>query len=173
MMGAEMEVKNEKGQALVELILFLPLMFTVYALVSGFANAIYGSINQQKFARNYFYYRVQNNSTTPKRPDDTVNWTQYGMYYVGWREKVVGEEPVQPCYRISLPILGANSETCDSNYTSTGSGEASTQFMRVGTVYGFCGATYVRNNKVSFLAPNRPDLNYRSVTDESSCLIAE
>lgn len=173
-MAAEMkEVQNDKGQALIELIIFLPLMFAVYALVSGFANAIYGSINQQKFTRNYLYYRVQNDSTTPNRPPDTVNWTKYGMYYVGWREKVVDDLPVQPCYRISLPITGAGSETCDSIYSGTGDDTPSTQFMRVGTVYGFCGATYLRNNKIVFLAPNRGDLTYQSVTDANSCLIDE
>lgn len=167
-----MKVRNEKGQALIELIIFLPLMFTVYALVNGFANAIYGSINQQKFTRNYLYYRTQNNSTIPRRPDNSLAWTKYGMYYVGWRERVIDEQPYQPCYRISIPITGAGSETCESTYTSDGD-SPSTQFMRIGTVYGFCGATYLRNNQINFLAPNRPDLNYQTVTDESSCLITE
>lgn len=165
--------KNEEGQALLELIVFLPLLFTVYAIVTGFANAIYGSINQQKFTRSYFYYRVQNNSTIPRRPPDGVNWKLYGMFFVGWREKVQDDRPFLPCYRISIPIANSSSEGCDDTYTSNGDDTPSSQFMRVGTVYGFCGATYVRSNNQSFFAPNRLDLNYMSVTDKLSCIIQE
>ena len=61
-----MSKNNQTGQALIELIIFLPLMFMFYSMISGFANAINASINQQKVARAYFYYKVQNNSTIPK-----------------------------------------------------------------------------------------------------------
>ncbi len=163
--------KNEKGQALLELIIFLPLMFTVYALVTGFANAIYGSINQQKATRAYFYYRVQNNSTIPRRPGPGLNWTQFGMYFVGWREKVVNEEPFHPCYRISIPVAQADGDSCDTEYTGSGDGGASTQFMRVGTVYGFCGGTYIRDNNAIITVPNQQGMNYQALIDRDSCVI--
>jgi hypothetical protein len=53
---------DQRGQALIELIIFLPLIFTLYGLIGGFANAINGSINQQKITRSYFYFRAQNSS---------------------------------------------------------------------------------------------------------------
>ena len=165
--------ENEKGQALLELIIFLPLMFTVYAIITGFANAIFGSINQQKATRAYFYYRVQNNSTIPRRPPQGVSWTKYGTYFVGWREKVQDERPLQPCYRISIPVANATDDTCDAEYTASGDDNPSTQFMRVGTVYGFCGATYVRANNFVFQVPHRSDLSYRDVVDRDSCVIKE
>ena len=67
-----MKRSHQKGQALIELIIFLPLMFMFYSMISGFANAINGSINQQKIARSYFYYRLQNNSTIPKPDADAA-----------------------------------------------------------------------------------------------------
>lgn len=165
--------KNEKGQALLELIIFLPLMFTVYAIITGFANAIFGSINQQKATRAYFYYRVQNNSTIPRRPDPGVAWTKYGSFFIGWREKIQDERPLQPCYRISIPVANAADDSCDAEYTAPSGSNPSTQFMRVGTVYGFCGATYVRANNVISMAPNRADLNFQTVVDRDSCIIQE
>lgn len=165
--------KNEKGQALLELIVFLPLMFTVYALVTGFANAIYGSINQQKATRAYFYYRVQNNSTIPRRPQEGVSWKRYGSFFVGWRIKVISDQPFYPCYRISIPVAKATDDSCDSEYTASGDDTPSTQFMRVGTVYGFCGATYVRQNNQSVFAPNVLGASYSQVTDQGSCLISD
>ena len=165
--------KNEEGQALLELIVFLPLLFTVYALVTGFANAIYGSINQQKATRAYFYYRVQNNSTIPRRPPDGTGWKRYGTFFVGWREKVQDDQPFLPCYRVSIPVANATDDNCDNEYSASGDDTPSTQFMRVGTVYGFCGATYVRNNNQSVLAPNQLGLNYNIVVDSNSCIIEQ
>lgn len=168
--------ENEKGQALLELIIFLPLMFTVYAIVTGFANAIFGSINQQKATRAYFYYRVQNNSTIPRRPPPGVSWTRYGTYFVGWREKVQQDLPFLPCYRISLPIANAEDDSCDAEYTGSDGNIPSTQFMRVGTVYGFCGATYLRQNNAIYMAPNNRSLGgqaYFSVIDRNSCIISD
>lgn len=160
--------KNEEGQALLELIIFLPLMFTVYALVTGFANAIFGSINQQKATRAYFYYRVQNNSTIPRRPVEP--WTVFGSFFVGWREKLVEDNPFQPCYRVSYPLAGRGQDegSCDEPYSET-----STQFMRVGTVYGFCGATYLQRNNAVFLLPNEPSASFAQVVDRGSCTIRQ
>lgn len=165
--------KDEKGQALLELIIFLPLMFTIYGIVTGFANAIYGSINQQKATRAYFYYRVQNNSTIPVRPDPRVNWTKYGTFFVGWRERVQDEAPLAPCYRITIPVSNPADDTCETEYTAGEGDTPSTQFMRVGTVYGVCGGTYVKGNNLIFWVPNRADLGYRALLDLDSCTIAE
>jgi hypothetical protein len=166
-----MENKNQKGQALIELIIFLPFMFIIYGLITGFANAIFGSINQQKATRAYFYYRVQNNSTIPRRPDSSVRWTKYGTYFVGWREKLVDDVPLHPCYKITIPLSSPDDDGCDSEYT--GGDRPSTQFMRVGTVYGFCGATYIRQNNLIFHVPHRADQSYLELLERDSCTISE
>lgn len=163
--------KHEEGQALLELIVFLPLMFTIYAVITGFANAIFGSINQQKAARAYFYYRVQNNSTIPRRPDPSVTWNKYGTFFIGWREKTIDRFPVAPCYRISIPVSDPADTNCDEAYSGDPGSSPSTQFMRVGTIYGMCGATYHKVNNLIFFSPNRQDLNFRQLVDRDTCTI--
>ncbi|WPU65591.1 hypothetical protein [Peredibacter starrii] len=161
---------QESGQALIELIIFLPLLFTLYTVISGFANAINGSINQQKVTRAYFYYRVQNNSTIPKpdpSPAPYESWSRFGMFFIGWKlEFQNGEQPVMPCYRISIPLASAPTDKCEDQYTDT-----NTLFIRVGTVYGMCGATFVNLNRSTYFAPDATGMSFREVVDPGSCLI--
>lgn len=167
--------KDESGQALIELIMFLPLMFTLYALISGFANSINGSINQQKVTRGFFYYRIQNSSTIPNRGSSDSGgfayeqWRQFGMFIIGWADYLKGgQSPVMPCYRVSLPSAGGSSsnDKCEDKYS-----DPTTQFIRVGTVYGVCGATYGKvGNDIHYL-PDDIGYTFSSVTDTGSCLI--
>lgn len=173
-----MKKSNEKGQALIELIVFLPLMVAIYSVINSFANAINGSINQQKIARAYFYNRIQNNSTIPgtkvSDPGTIAGWQSFGMFYIGWKEKFEGGgddegNPIMPCYRINLPFQNAPTDQCEQEYT-----QAETLWVRVGTVYGVCGATYVNRSGKTFQAPDIFETNgtsYRRVIDSSSCLI--
>lgn len=166
-MGADM--RDQSGQALIELIIFLPLMFTLYSMISGFANSINGSINQQKVTRSYFYYRVQNNSTVPK-PDEEFTyqgWGRFGMYFVGWKDSMQGDDPVAPCYQITIPMNGSNGEDCERPYT-----QETTQYIRVGTAYGICGATYGAANGQTVLSlPDGVGYGPADLLDPGSCLI--
>ncbi len=167
MMGADMKL-NQKGQALIELIVFLPLMFTVYAIISGFANAINGSINQQKFTRSYFYYRIQNNSTVPKPDKERTysQFSQFGMYFVGWKLSFVDFQPMAPCYKVSIPMRSAPRDNCTESYS-----EPNTLYMRVGTVYGVCGATYsYRGPETIIMIPDTANVSFSAVVDPSGCL---
>lgn len=159
---------NQSGQALIELIIFLPLIFAIYSMISGFAGAINGSINQQKFTRSYFYFRVQHNSTLPKPDEARVfqSWGKFGMYMIGWKELFRSNEPYMPCYRISRAV--------PSNETNCGPySNENTQLIRVGTVYGMCGTTYGRNNNDTsyFPLPDNRDSDFKEVLDVASCLI--
>jgi hypothetical protein len=156
---------NQRGQALIELIVFLPLMFALYGMISGFANAINGSINQQKVTRSYYYFRIQNSSMVP-RPELSVatGLSTFGMSFVGWMERLEGIEPVAPCYRISVPGPVPAGDTCDTEY-----GDAHTQFIRVGTAYGICGATFSKAASGDFyLIPDNLD-DFQRLLDVSSC----
>ena len=161
---------NQKGQALIELIVFLPLMFSLYSMISGFAGAINGSINQQKATRAYFYYRVQNNPFVPK-PDagnTHAGWSKFGMFFVGWMNEMQSDNPVAPCYRVSIPMLSNASEQCDQPYS-----QETTQYIRVGTAYGICGATFAKGPGGEVVTlPHVAGANYDSVTHRSGCLIA-
>ena len=164
------EIKSQKGQALIELIVFLPLMLTLYSVIGGFANSINGSINQQKIARSYFYYRIQNNSTIPgTKSGDFQNWRQFGMFYIGWKDKFEsGDQPVMPCYKINIPFKEDPSDGCEQPYTSN-----NTLWIRVGTVYGICGGTYITQNNQVYLAPDMEGMNFSIVADQSSCIISQ
>jgi hypothetical protein len=48
---------NQEGQAVFELLIFLPFLLFLYTIYYTAGNAINGSINQQKAVRGYFYSR--------------------------------------------------------------------------------------------------------------------
>lgn len=142
-----MKHSRESGQALVEFIIFLPLMLTMYSLVVIFGDAINGSINQQKATRGYFYFRIQNSPyiVRPLRDRQGTpvfgSWESFGMFFVGWADYLENEQfPVYPCYRLNLPFAAAAGDRCEQPYSTR-----STQFIRVGTVYGACGASMGRS----------------------------
>lgn len=165
-------MKNNRGQALIELIVFLPLLVTLYSVISGFASSINGSINQQKVTRAYFYYRIQNNSNipAPQSGAEENGWSQFGMFYIGWKERFEGENlPVMPCYKINIPFKNEPTDKCEDKYDVQ-----QTTFVRVGTVYGICGATYVNQNNVISMVPDNTDgQDYNLVSERRSCTIVQ
>jgi len=159
---------DQKGQALIELIVFLPIMFMFYSMIAGFANAINGSINQQKIARAYFYYKVQNNSTIPKPDGDTYkNWRTFGMFFIGWKDYFVDQKPVAPCYQLTIPLKASSSDKCEEKYSSD-----STLFIRVQTAYGVCGGTYANLGNAIHAIPDYPGANFTELVSRGSCVIA-
>ena len=164
-----MKKTNQKGQALIELIIFLPLMFMFYSMISGFANAINGSINQQKITRSYFYYRTQGNSMVPKPDADKsyMGWSSFGMAYTGWKEQFSGGfQPMAACYKLSIPLAPGTTDNCEDKYTTP-----STMFIRVQTVYGVCGASYARTDTFVSLVPDFPGGEFMDLVGKGSCLL--
>ena len=142
---------NQKGQSLIEFVLFLPFIMMMYSVIINVANSINASLNQQKVTRAYFYYNLQNNSTFPKPRRDVTDpsdsWGTFGMQIIGWAvERNSDGEPVMPCFKFTLPIGDGAEDECKEAYNGR-----ATQHVRVGTVYGACGATYVRNNRGKYV----------------------
>jgi hypothetical protein len=164
-------LSSQRGQALIELIIFLPLIVTLYSVISGFANSINGSINQQKIARSYYYYRIQNSSTTPS-PLSVPNfesWSYFSVFFIGWRDYVKGEgSPVMPCYKVSIPFKDSPKDKCEDAYNSEKS-----LWVKVGTVYGTCGATFYHKNGEVYYAPDQGDGDFSAVVDQRSCIIMQ
>ena len=134
------KIKNQKGQSLIEFVLFLPFMLMLYSVIINVSSAISASLNQQKVTRTYFYYNMQNNSTIPKPirgSDPSDGWTSFGMQIMGWNTHRINDRPVMACFKFNIPLGAAEADNCEDSYTGT-----STQYIRVGTVYGVCGATY-------------------------------
>lgn len=159
------ESSSEKGQALIELIIFLPLIITIYSVVGGYASAINGSINQQKITRAYFYARVQNNSNIPgpsvSSPSVYQAWSKFGMFFIGWKDYFQGgNTPVMPCYRVNIPFKNSPAEKCEDAYSTNKS-----LYVRIGTVYGVCGATWINNGGFITMADPQQSV------DLGSCII--
>lgn len=169
------KILNEKGQAFLELIFFLPVMTLLLALLVVIGNSLNGAINQQKVTRSYFYSRLKNHSGFPRKSYTNGaqnSWRLFGMHFIGWRERFVdGDVPVQPCYKLKLPF-GSEETKCDE-YKGD-----STPFIRVGTVYGACGATYIRGSRNGLGVMKSPsiyggnDFFYSSIED-LGCTIRE
>lgn len=163
-------LENEDGQSIIEFVLFLPFLLMTYTLTMSISSAINGSINQQKVTRAYFYYTLQNNSTFPRPYRDGgaqpyYNWQQFGMQIMGWTEKLVNEQPVMTCYKFKLPLGAAKSDKCEKSYK-----KRTTQYIRVGTVYGACGATYSNQQGQIYRLPSG-GIPGATVATGESCLI--
>jgi hypothetical protein len=158
---------KEKGQALIEFVIFLPFMLMMFTVVLVLGNAINGSINQQKAARGYFYYRLQNNSSIT-RPNRVITGTMVGHYFIGWADYLESQAPVAPCYKLKMPFAATANDKCDEAYAIPTS-----QHIRVGTVYGACGATVVNTDTIPTPAPTGRGSNtaVQSVISITSCLI--
>jgi hypothetical protein len=164
-------LKSQKGQSIIEFIIFLPFLLMLYTISLSITNAINGSLNQQKVTRAYFYYTLQNNSTFPRpyrdegaQPYNT--WTQFGMQIMGWTEKLINQVPVMTCYKFKLPLGNKAGDECENGYN-----EKTTQFIRIGTVYGACGATYMRNQGEFHRLPTGGVADPSIVSSGQSCFI--
>ncbi|MDC1173762.1 hypothetical protein OAT67_00070 [Bacteriovoracaceae bacterium] len=137
--------ENEEGQAVFELILFMPFFIFFITIMFTVGNAINSSINQQKVTRRYYYYLSKNNSRYPSY-EDLVIWNNgglnaVGMSGLGWREKQEGGStgnPISNCYKFNTIFANDYDEECDEPDVNDGA----TQFIRVFTYYGICGMNY-------------------------------
>ena len=153
------KISNEKGQALVKFMLFLPFMLMMYSVTMSIGGAINASINQQKITRSYFYYRATNNPNIPlpyrdRASEPSDSWNLFGMDIIGWNLQLVNNKPLAPCFQFRLPFKEAVDDKCEERYQGT-----TTQFIRVKTVYGVCGATYVKSDGYNIPYPRAASVN--------------
>lgn len=139
-------ISNEKGQAVFELILFLPFLIFMFSIFYTVGNSISGSINQQKAVRGYFYFLNKNNSYINTAHDVDEYATKYamrtvGFATVGWRERSESGDRYSyaPCFEFHSMLKGDFKEDCKDK--ERGEGSTST-IVRVFTFYGVCGPTY-------------------------------
>lgn len=138
---------NQKGQALFEFIAFIPFLLMLYSITLTISNSLNASINQQKSTRAYFYYLNQNDSRFPSavRPS---TFSSFSMSIIGWASELEGQTPVAPCFELQIPIGDIEGDECKAAYS-----EDKTQFIRVGTVYGLCGASYIEHQNDILILP--------------------
>ncbi len=137
-------VSDQKGQALFELIIFLPFLIFLYTIYYTAGSSINASINQQKSVRGYFYSLVKGNSYINSLPEleelSGFSIKMVGFSAVGWREKSEdGKKAFAPCFKFSSILKNTSTEECDDSSREEG---GKTRNIRVFTFYGVCGPVY-------------------------------
>ncbi len=149
-------MKKNKGQAIFEFIIFVPFMFLAYTVSINLMSAINGSINQQKVTRGYFYARLKGNSRAPNFGElaemQTVGASYAGMLAIGWRDnpfadgETGSDVPKANCYKVASLFGQSILDTCEDKKDIG----APSSFVRVKTVYGICGASYLVDQNGQF-----------------------
>ncbi|MDO9182974.1 MAG: hypothetical protein Q7U04_11230 [Bacteriovorax sp.] len=142
---------NQNGQALFEMILFLPFLMFLYTIYYTAGNSISGSINQQKAVRGYYYALEKGNSYivpyTDLKSFRDKGTNKVGFNSVGWNQHLAsgskGEQSFAPCFKFSSFLKNNSTETCDG---SDREAEDMSRFVRLFTFYGVCGPYYTQNN---------------------------
>jgi len=141
--------KDQEGQAIFEVLVFLPLLIFLYTILFNVGNSINVSINQQKVTRRYFYYLIKGNSYLPSQADLQSfkdGYVSVGMSVIGFKDKTDGGaatgSPLAPCFKFNSFLTGSTDETCEEATEE----ERATSFIRVFTAYGICGETYSLQN---------------------------
>ena len=142
-------LKDEKGQAIFELIIFLPFLLFLYMIYSTAGDSISASINQQKAVRGYFYSLVRGNSyvNNLSELDQFAGRSvlMVGFSALGWREKSDNgpNGAYAPCFKFSSLLKNDSTEECDDkSRNQDADGNGVTHFIRVFTFYGVCGPVY-------------------------------
>ncbi len=137
----------QRGQALFEMLIFVPFIVLFLQLFMTVASSINGAINQQKAVRGYFYQLARNNSRLPTTSDLTrlagFNLNFIGMSATGWMDKLAdGQVPVASCFHLKAlgKDSGALDQSCDD--ASTVASSQRSNFIRLHTVYGVCSALF-------------------------------
>lgn len=146
-------LKNQRGQAIFELIIFLPFLIFLYSIYYTVGNSISASINQQKSVRGYFYSLVKGNSylnTLADLQDFAQRATRtVGFSAVGWREKGTegGQKAMAPCFKFSSLLKNSSTEECEGKEREE---PGSSRFIRIFTFYGVCGPVYFEESPGNF-----------------------
>lgn len=140
------KLKEQKGQAIFEFIIFIPFLLAMMGIFVSISGAISGSIVQQKATRGYLFYILKGNSMV-LNTNDVAPLVEEGimrMEYkaIGWRRKFSDKTSFATCYKVQSFLTADNSETCDDPDVS----DAKSQFIRVYTVFGVCGPNYTYND---------------------------
>ncbi len=139
-----MAAREQRGQALMEFIVFIPFLIGFMSLLVTISSSINGSINQQKAARGYFFHILKGNSTVPlSRTVDSLRdegATKVGMFAIIWGDKRKGgRQPVAACYKINSMFAGDLEGECDDPMDHS---EQKSNYIKVFSVFGLCGNFY-------------------------------
>ncbi len=144
-------INNKSGQAIFEMIIFLPFLIFFYTIFYTVGNSISASINQQKAVRAYFFQLVKGNSYIVPGIDLRTSFAQesmkkVGFYAIGWNETMKGDTPVSNCFKFNSMLKNNSKEECDSKNRTP---PESSKIIRAFTVFGVCGPIFSLTNATS------------------------
>jgi hypothetical protein len=149
---------NQKGQALFELIIFLPLLLYMIKILFDYGDSINHSINQLKVVRGYYHYVNANDSNLPNLMF-AQDFAQRGVLgHIGsdayaWSSTKTtnGVNPTGSCVKIfSFLGSGISGDECLDPQVEDGN---KTQFIRSFSAYGVCTGSWAA-------AQNSPNLYF-------------
>lgn len=167
---------DEEGQAIFELLVFMPILIFFYTIIFNVGNSVNVAINQQKATRRYFYYLVKGNSYAPRNVTlerFKAGTLRVGVSMVGFADRLEGGGggglPIAPCFKFNSFFAPSNGEECEE----PNEGERQTSFVRVYSAYGICGENYSlqAGNRYTVQysqGPGQPDQKSRS----SACTVS-
>lgn len=164
---------DEQGQAIFELMVFLPIFLFLFVVVYTIGNSINLSINQEKATRRYFYYAQRGNSFLPRMKIlnqwKTKGVTYSGIAMMGYRNTLAGgRTPISYCLKLPSLLSGQTDETCEEPTK----GEKQTSFVRIWTAYGVCGETYRLQNGQVWTREYSNGTSQNKRISETSCSIS-
>lgn len=142
-----------KGQATFEFLVFLPFLLIFIGIFVTISGSINGAINQEKATRGYFYRILKGNPYIVSRSDAQMLVPAVGNSIsnlaIGFRKRSEGESSIMSCYVIKSFLAGTLEEKCDAKASNPG---GPTFLIKVGTMYGACGASYYASTGTGELA---------------------
>lgn len=167
-------LKNEEGQSIFELVLFLPIFLYLLVVLINIGNSINTSINQQKATRGYTHYLMKGNSYAFNKSelkayeDAAAGFELVGAYIIGWRYKTgsSNQSSVGSFFNLpNVPFSGNDRENCEEKTDGNKS-----HCIKIFTFYGVCGETYGRNGNNNIDIINYPGSS-KPISDKSSCVL--
>lgn len=145
------QLSNENGQAIFEMILFIPFLLFLYTIYYTAGNSLSSSITQQKAVRGYFYISLKNNSYVNNYSElkdfKEKGLKKIGFSALGWADHLGGSggrESFGTCFKFSSLLNNGSNEECDSDQRDA---NGVSHFVRVFTYYGVCGPTYLTDQR--------------------------
>jgi hypothetical protein len=123
-------------------------------MILNVGNSINASINQQKAARGYTFYLLKGNSLGNRRVDLKEyegDLTEVSSFMIGWRaeQDSSGKKSYGSAYKLPTLPWGDDSQEEDCLERTDGSSRKS-QCIKVFTMFGVCGETYVSDGSQLF-----------------------
>tara|TARA_R110002049_G_scaffold49511_5_gene141615 strand:+ start:2764 stop:3255 length:492 start_codon:yes stop_codon:yes gene_type:complete len=146
-----MVAKNQKGQAIFELIIFMPLFLFLIKTLFDYGDAINHSINQNKAVRGYYFYVAANDSYLPNIAfmDDFSAINSISLDTFSWSTIRVPDENPKPrgsCVKVPGFLGNGINEECNDPAPD----DNKTQFIRVYTSFGVCTGSFLQTNAGEF-----------------------